>query len=260
MRRAFVISGGGARGAFSLGALVGLKSLGIVPDVIYGSSVGAINAFGYTYCGLEKTEEIWRSLRSSDVMKFNFSSLFLRSDGVYSLSPLIKTMDRNGKASPGPIVSCAVSVDLCTGELRHVYSNEASRTEFIRACAASSAIPAVFSPVDGHIDGGVREIAPVKRAVLDGCDEIYVILNVPAKVSPGKIGNFIENGYRALSEILLTEILLSDIKVRRRTNAKIIFPETLFVDTLGFDNSTGISKSIAHGIMRAELLGSGGRL
>lgn len=43
MRIAFVLSGGGAKGSFQVGALRFLYTRGVAPDIICGCSVGAIN-------------------------------------------------------------------------------------------------------------------------------------------------------------------------------------------------------------------------
>ncbi len=43
---AFVLGGGGARGALQLGALRALLSADIVPDLLVGTSIGAVNAVG----------------------------------------------------------------------------------------------------------------------------------------------------------------------------------------------------------------------
>lgn len=70
---AVVLSGGGARGAYQIGALKALRQRGIVPDIYCGTSVGAFNAAmlasGKT---LEEVEVLWRGLRRKDV----FAELF----------------------------------------------------------------------------------------------------------------------------------------------------------------------------------------
>lgn len=70
MTTAIVLSGGGSRGDFQLGALTALYEAGIRPDIICGTSVGALNALMLTQgeSGLEDLRKIWFGLRRNDHM------------------------------------------------------------------------------------------------------------------------------------------------------------------------------------------------
>lgn len=70
MKTAIVLSGGGARGDFQLGALTALEEMGIRPDIVCGTSVGALNALMLTQGdgGLEELRRIWLGLRRNDHM------------------------------------------------------------------------------------------------------------------------------------------------------------------------------------------------
>jgi predicted acylesterase/phospholipase RssA len=70
MTTAIVMSGGGARGDFQLGALTALEESGIVPDIVCGTSVGALNALMLTQgpSGLDELRRIWLGLRRNDHM------------------------------------------------------------------------------------------------------------------------------------------------------------------------------------------------
>ncbi len=70
MTTAFVLSGGGARGDFQLGALTALEEMGIVPDIICSTSVGSLNALMLTQGagGLDSLRRIWMGLRRNDHM------------------------------------------------------------------------------------------------------------------------------------------------------------------------------------------------
>jgi NTE family protein len=71
-RTAFVLTGGGARGALQIGALRALFERGIQPDLIVGTSIGAWNgvALGLdpTLAGIRRIEEVWRSVTLSQVL------------------------------------------------------------------------------------------------------------------------------------------------------------------------------------------------
>ena len=70
-RTAFVLAGGGSLGAVQVGMLKALTRKGIVPDLLVGASVGAINAAFFaglpTSEGLAGLERIWLGLQSTDV-------------------------------------------------------------------------------------------------------------------------------------------------------------------------------------------------
>ncbi len=70
MSTAIVLSGGGSRGDFQLGALTALYEAGIRPDIICGTSVGALNALMLTQgdSGLDDLRRIWFGLRRNDHM------------------------------------------------------------------------------------------------------------------------------------------------------------------------------------------------
>jgi len=97
-KTAFVFAGGGSFGAIQVGMLHSLASHGITADMVFGSSVGAINAAYYagapTVEGIRKLEAVWRGLRRQDVFPVNLQTLvgFLRrrdflvsSDGLRNL-------------------------------------------------------------------------------------------------------------------------------------------------------------------------------
>lgn len=70
-RTALVLAGGGSFGAVQVGMLRALVADGLVPDLIIGSSVGAINGAWFAGApdadGVAQLEPIWRGLRRREV-------------------------------------------------------------------------------------------------------------------------------------------------------------------------------------------------
>ena len=66
-RRALVLEGGGAKGAYSFGALLAFKEMGITFDAVGGSSVGALNAVLWSSNCLEAGQSIWESISFDSV-------------------------------------------------------------------------------------------------------------------------------------------------------------------------------------------------
>ena len=69
---AFVLSGGGNLGAIQVGMLRALAERDIVPDVVLGCSVGALNGAGFaadpTLAGVERLEQHWHATTSHTLM------------------------------------------------------------------------------------------------------------------------------------------------------------------------------------------------
>lgn len=106
--RAVVCSGGASRGAAQAGALQVLLEAGVVPDLLVGTSVGAINAsFLAADPSPERARcliEIWQELRTRDVFPTSAGGqlvhLALRSDHLCS-TPLRASVDKTTVRAPG---------------------------------------------------------------------------------------------------------------------------------------------------------------
>src|SRR5260370_16628632 len=78
-KTAFVLAGGGSLGAVQVGLLRALEAHGVKPDLVVGSSVGAINGAYYaaapTAEGIERLRQIWLGLRRADIFPVGFEAL-----------------------------------------------------------------------------------------------------------------------------------------------------------------------------------------
>jgi len=255
MKTAYVLSGGGAKGAFQVGAMSYLDQIGVKPDMIFGTSVGALNAAGYVYAGMNELMKIWERIEGrSDILKLNWWKIFW-AQGAYSTKPMRKIID---KAVANPPVNAAVEavvtrVDLETGELQYV-SNKVGPERFAVAVESSAAIPLAMEPVDNKwIDGGAREVAPLKQAIEAGCERIYVILCNPTLGAPfnfqvkARLLAMAYNAYQAV-DILQNEVWLNDLAVCKQINRNlsahpgkkaielvVYAPDVVKIDTLEFD-------------------------
>ena len=85
-RTAFVLAGGGSFGAVQVGMLKALAAAGIRPDLVVGSSVGAINGAWYagtlTPEGVARLERIWRSLSRRDVFPLEWRWLLRGAEAL----------------------------------------------------------------------------------------------------------------------------------------------------------------------------------
>lgn len=247
MKTAIVLSGGGAKGAFQVGVLERLYEQGIKPDVIYGTSVGALNACSTAHQGVEYAKSIWLGIKDrSDILSFNWG--FLWSDGIYSMAPLRKLITESIKGIPTTEVKvCTTS--LRAGETAYHSSNFLPPEWFALAVEASASIPFFMQPVLGDlVDGGVREQAPLSEAIKDGATDIIAVLCNP--VIKDMDDNWmpswpktLTNGLRAI-DIMEHEVFLNDLKIctsrnsdprYRKLNIKVYAPTKQLYDTLEFD-------------------------
>lgn len=183
MTTAFVLSGGGSLGSVQVGMLQALADAGVTPDLLVGTSAGALNAafaagHGSGRHAIDALAEVWAGLRGSSV--FRFDPRFLLRGGAGSLcsnstmrSLLARHLDF-GRLEWAPIPLLVVATDLLTGDEVVLSEGDAAS-----AVLASCAIPGVFPPVtrEGLTlgDGGLANNTAISQAVEAGADHVYVL-------------------------------------------------------------------------------------
>lgn len=183
-RTAFVLGGGGNLGAVQVGMLQALVDRGIVPDVVLGCSVGALNGAALagepTPAGLRRLAEYWATLRGSDLVPVSgfggLCAIARRGQGlapIDSLRRIIADMATFERFEDAAIPLQVVATSLETGDERWFSSGS-----IVEPILASAALPAVYPPVeiDGtlHVDGAVVNNVPISRAVEIGAERVYV--------------------------------------------------------------------------------------
>ena len=188
MKKGLVLSGGGARGAYQAGVYKYLLEKNFVPDVIAGTSVGAINASAIG-AGLSADEivSLWLSIDMRRIMKYSFfrNLISLFSNKFYSMmdtTPLKKFLKAHinfDKLKTSEKEIFIAAVNLITSELRYFSKKEIE----IEHVMASSAIPIVFpwQFIDGvpHWDGGLMANTPISPVIDAGAKDIIVVLLSP---------------------------------------------------------------------------------
>ena len=81
---ALALGGGGARGALQAGALRALLEANIQPDILVGTSVGAVNAthlalYGFTEASLDLLQRAWHDAATADLLPSNYLWLTVRA-------------------------------------------------------------------------------------------------------------------------------------------------------------------------------------
>jgi NTE family protein len=189
---AFVLGGGGARGALQVGALRALLEAGIRPDLLVGTSVGAINAAslalgGVCLEGLDRLVEAWRDAMAADLLPVNHLWLSVRA--------LVgRGSDRSGYRMREFLMAHGLSPDLRFGDLRGVglilvatdlnerrpvlYGPD-PHDSVLEGVLASAAVPPWVRPRSRGgrfvIDGGFVSTLPVEPALARGATEIIAL-------------------------------------------------------------------------------------
>ena len=185
MTTAFVLSGGASLGAVQVGMLLGLAEAQITPDLIIGTSVGAVNggwvASGPDVARIEALADVWRSLSRNDVFPtrpiLGLMGFLGQRRNLVPDTGLRRLLSHHlgfSRLQDAPIPLHVVATDALSGQDMLLSSGDA-----IDAIVASAAIPAVFPPVniDGRdlIDGGVVNNNPLSHAVALGADRAWVL-------------------------------------------------------------------------------------
>jgi NTE family protein len=193
-RTAFVLAGGGSRGAVQVGMLDELVRRGIRADRVFGASVGAINGAAYagdpTLQGIGHMVEVWRNVRGTDI--FPRGALdgpwawFQKRASVHANTGLRKIIEAGLDYTD--LEDAEIPIEVVTTSLTDGRERWITRGPAVEAILASSAIPSMFPPVtiDGDvlIDGGVVNNVPISRALSAQCDRIYVLLCGPLHYRP----------------------------------------------------------------------------
>ena len=246
MKRALVLSGGGAKGAFELGALqyIQQKQPAFFNfQIIAGVSVGSLNGVMLAQNKFAELEDIWSELSDDKVYSgkmpktfWQFLVLAIRvlsgRRSVLGVEPLTALVNQHVDVNQVKIDFRCGFVSLITGEYvacRHTQFGT-DNENFRKTIVASSSMPIVWPPVGqvkiGErlfrelVDGGVRNLSPLKDVILDDPDEI-IIINCNAKnlaEDPAAGSSIVRIASRSLEDIAINEIFRGDIEEFIKTN------------------------------------------
>lgn len=190
MTVAFALSGGGNLGPLQAGTLLALLESGVEPELLVGSSVGALNA-AFLAChpgvaGANLLVKSWGTLRRQDAVQLNplwaLAGFLGFRDHLLSpvrLRRLIRRWIDVSRLEDAKIPLAVAATDALTGECVVLRSGD-----LVEAVAASAAIPGLFPAVPWGerwlFDGSLSANRPVRQAQLLGADEVYVITTATA--------------------------------------------------------------------------------
>lgn len=155
-----VLSGGGARGFAHLGVLQALNEAGFFPDVISGTSAGALA--GVMYADGYKPKEILKIMDSGS--RLSYMRPTVPREGLLQISGILRILQDNLRAKRFEDLKIPLFVtatNLNSGKIEYF-----SKGELIDPVIASASIPVLFKPVimnnQHYVDGGVLDNLPIK--------------------------------------------------------------------------------------------------
>jgi predicted patatin/cPLA2 family phospholipase len=181
-----VVEGGGMRGVYSGGALVGMEELGLSKtfDAVYGESAGAINACyflaGQGGFGIRIYVDDLTSLKFANPLR-----LGTMLDVRYAIDVVVKTIKplqvEKVLASPSDLFMAVTSG--VTGESRVVDAKREGIPLLTLLLATGAIVPlynhAVMIAGHPYVDGGIANPIPIASAIAGGCTHILVLLTRP---------------------------------------------------------------------------------
>lgn len=209
MKRALVLSGGGSRGAYEIGAWQAMKELDMRIDGVYGTSIGALNAALVAQDDLDRALKVWENITVSQVVNleneedFNIDRMvarkrdvlpFLMENAKYlkmDISPLEKLIQENinefrirsNGMKFGIMTVKFPQLQPCPMRLRDMAMG--SVEDWIVASASCFPIFPTRN-IDGqrYVDGGYYDNLPIDMAIDDGAEEIIAVDLHPESVHP----------------------------------------------------------------------------
>ena len=183
---AFVLSGGGSLGAVQVGMLQALAAHDVRPDLLVGTSAGAVNAawvagHGMSPDSLGELADVWTGLRRGDIFPVDprqmLRGLLGRSPGVASDASLRRLV--RAHATIDDLTQARVPTHLVAADLLSGHEVLISAGDLVDGVLASAAIPGILPPVERAgrhlVDGSVALHAGVAQAVDLGATVVYVL-------------------------------------------------------------------------------------
>lgn len=198
-KTAFVLSGGGSRGAYEIGVCACLTDHGIEPQIVTGTSVGALNGAMAVQGDYEAARRLWREIDNRSVMDVTigseaprdlgeamdvfayFARQFLHHHGADNtpLRRLLASCIDEARVRQRGIEFGIVTVSLPDFTPAELFLSDIPEGRLLDYLLASAACYPAMRPqeIDGksYIDGGYFDNKPVNMALSKGAERIYCV-------------------------------------------------------------------------------------
>ncbi len=186
MTTAFVLGGGGVLGAVEVGMLRALLERDITPDLVLGTSVGALNgamvARDPTPSVVDRLTQLWLEVaRGRAVYQDNPLRTVRRAVAsgthIYSSRPIQEQLAE--EFGDTLIEDLPVRFQVCAASIERAAEHWFESGPVVEAVVASAAVPGLLPPArvggEHYLDGGIVNSIPLGRAVQLGADRVFVL-------------------------------------------------------------------------------------
>lgn len=174
MKTALVLGGGGARGAYEIGVWQALQELDIEPDIVTGTSVGAINGAVIVQNAFDLAVNLWKEISTPMVVDIGKP----RKEGSQLKELLGKYLDEEKIRARGIDFGLA-TVELPVPQARHFFLEDIPKGQLLDYVVASASLfPAIKMADIGDtkfVDGGYLDNLPVGMALERGAKKIIAV-------------------------------------------------------------------------------------
>lgn len=182
---AYVLGGGGHLGAYEVGMLRALLERDITPELVVGTSIGALNGAAIAarpaLPTVDQLEDVWTRLDETKVFSgsvFSGAAHLVRTrTAVHSSQPLRRLIEKLLPAATFedleiPFQCVAACIERAA---EHWFFEGPLVAPILASCAVPGILPAVKLNGEHFIDGGIVNSIPIGRAVELGASEIFVL-------------------------------------------------------------------------------------
>ncbi len=292
--KALVLGGGSLKGAWQVGAIQAVLETGFKPDMIYGISAGALNAsFMVNEAGDQyfKNQKIDWDVVNKKLINFwienitkpedigvlkskwtlGIDTILSRFDGLLDTNPLHEKLKKHIDLTTlrrSPIALKVGTVNINTGLMHYADPLEQHFLDYLRA---SSSLPIIMPAIqiggdhrNAYLDGGLREVVPIKKAIEDGATEIFAIathskfrpmepinyrslFSLIERIKDISVNQFENNDLEWAENYNKNLFTLAGITVNKKIKLTIIRPDNPININLASFTSTDIKETIIQG-------------
>lgn len=193
MKRAIVLSGGGAKGAYQIGVWKALRKLNIKYDIVTGTSIGSVNGLLMVQNEYHKALHIWKNIGYSDLFDVDFKNStnvnevykkyakeFLKNGGIETskMYDFLCNAYNEKKFKNSNIDYGVVTVNLTKMKPTVVKKSDNNKNLLKYILASGTCYPAFqLTNIDDckYIDGGYYDNLPLQTAIDLGAEEIIAV-------------------------------------------------------------------------------------
>ena len=198
MKTAWVLCGGGSRGAYEIGVWQTFRPAGMMPDIVTGTSIGALNGALIVQQDYEAALDLWENLRIDDVMKDGIDlELSAIMENKQKIAPFLKKYvnakgadntplkDRIARLVDEPkLRQSPIDFGLVTVRYPSLQAVELTKQEIpqgqikdylIASASCFPAFPVYEFAGQQYIDGGYQDNLPIALALRMGAERVIAV-------------------------------------------------------------------------------------